>query len=56
MDAESEKVLKHLVGAGVLTKEEQAIVEAAAETAAKAEGGRLNLLLCNRNWCLVVKD
>lgn len=56
MDAENEKILGHLVGAGVLSKDEQAIVQAAAETAARAEGGTANLLVCNRNYCLVVRE
>jgi hypothetical protein len=58
MDAENEKILEHLVGAGVLSTDEQSIVQAAADIAARGKGGgsQANLLLCNRNWCLVVKN
>ena len=59
MDAENEKILEHLVGAGVLSRDEQATVLAAADIATRKglpdSPGQANLLLCNHNWCLVVK-
>lgn len=58
MDAENEKILEHLVGAGVLNQDEQRIVQAAADIAARGQigGSETNLFLCNKNWCLVVKN
>ena len=58
MDAENERILEHLVGAGVLNNDEQTIVKAAAEIAARGQrqASQANILICNRNWCLVVRE
>jgi hypothetical protein len=55
MDAENEKVLGHLVGAGILSKDEQTIVHAAADAAGRTHDATTNHVVCNGNWCLVVK-
>jgi hypothetical protein len=57
MDAGNEKILEHLVGAGVLSKEDQETVRAAADVAARGAGGsEANKVVCNTNYCLVVKE
>jgi hypothetical protein len=56
MDAENERILTELVDARILSGEDEAVVRAAAETAAQAEVTQPNILLCNRrSWCIVVR-
>jgi hypothetical protein len=55
MEPEDQQILEHLVGAGLLTKEEQAIVQAAAQSAARIQTVQANKVVCNRNYCVVVR-
>ena len=55
-ETESDDVLKRLDSGGLLIKQDEILVLAAAISAASGEDAEPNLLVCNRNYCLVVKD